>query len=202
MTLKPESSTEEEEAPTEETPAEKPAPTTPKPQITVDLFELSGGNVRFNDNKVEPPYRGVIEGLDVTVHGIDAMAPRAEKVVVDAKLPGGARLDVDGRLDLDDGDLRLDLKRMDLPTVNPYAVRVMHEVGIDISAHHSKSIDAIDHFLGSYDASIFDEKRFIHQELQADAALYRDPRFLEGLRALLEQRVPDFSHPMRPHKGK
>ena len=55
-----------------------------------------------------------------------------------------------------------------------------------------QSIRAIDRFLDAYDASTFDEEQFIHQELLADAALYREPRFLEGLSALLEQRVPDF----------
>jgi hypothetical protein len=58
-----------------------------------------------------------------------------------------------------------------------------------------QSIDAIDQLLGTYDASTFDEERFIHKELQADAALYRDPRFMEGLSALLDQRVPDFRVP-------
>ena len=58
-----------------------------------------------------------------------------------------------------------------------------------------QSIDAIDQLLGTYDPSTFDEERFIHKELQADAALYRDPRFMEGLSALLDQRVPDFSVP-------
>ncbi|EFK12011.1 enoyl-CoA hydratase/isomerase family protein [delta proteobacterium NaphS2] len=58
-----------------------------------------------------------------------------------------------------------------------------------------QSIQAIDRFLESYDAAMFDEEAFIHKELQADAALYRDPRFLEGLRAMLGQRVPDFRTP-------
>ena len=56
-----------------------------------------------------------------------------------------------------------------------------------------QSIDAIDWLLGTYDASTFDEERFVREELRADAALYRDPRFLEGLSALMEQRVPNFS---------
>ena len=59
----------------------------------------------------------------------------------------------------------------------------------------SQSIDAIDRLLGTYDASTFDEEQFIHKELQADAALYRDPRFIEGLSALLDQRVTDFTVP-------
>lgn len=29
-------------------------------------------------------------------------------------------------------------------TVNPYAVEVMHELGIELSSHHSKSVDTID----------------------------------------------------------
>jgi len=63
-----------------------------------------------------------------------------------------------------------------------------------------QSIAAIDHLLGTYDTSTFDEERFIHKELRADAALYRDPRFLEGLSALLDQRVPDFRLPGRSLK--
>jgi arsenate reductase len=29
-------------------------------------------------------------------------------------------------------------------TVNPYAIEVMREIGIDLSAHHSKAVDTID----------------------------------------------------------
>ena len=59
----------------------------------------------------------------------------------------------------------------------------------------TQSIGAIDNLLGEYDPSTFDEEQFIHKELQADAALYRDPKFLEGLRALLDRSVPDFRQP-------
>ena len=58
-----------------------------------------------------------------------------------------------------------------------------------------QSIDAIDRLLGTYDASTFNEEQFINEELWADAELYRDPRFLEGLIAQLDQRVPDFRQP-------
>ena len=58
-----------------------------------------------------------------------------------------------------------------------------------------QSIEAIDKLLEKHDASTFDEEQFIHEELRADAVLYRDPRFLEGLSAQLEQRVPDFRLP-------
>ncbi len=55
-----------------------------------------------------------------------------------------------------------------------------------------QSIHAIERLLETYDALAFDEEEFIYKELWADAALYRDPRFLEGLSASLDQRVPDF----------
>ena len=47
-----------------------------------------------------------------------------------------------------------------------------------------------------FEASVFDEEQFVRKEMEADAALYRDPRFLEGLRSMLDQRVPDFRVPV------
>jgi enoyl-CoA hydratase/carnithine racemase len=58
-----------------------------------------------------------------------------------------------------------------------------------------QSIRALDTLFEGYDASSFDENAFVKKELEADAALYRDPRFLEGLTAMLEQRVPNFKSP-------
>lgn len=78
---------------------------------------------------------------------------------------------------------------------------VKHEIAQLGKPLAPQSIQAIDHLLGGYEEATFDEERFIHKELQADAALYRDPRFLEGLSALLDQRVPDFRHPVRPVKS-
>ncbi|MFH1489654.1 MAG: enoyl-CoA hydratase-related protein [Pseudomonadota bacterium] len=61
-----------------------------------------------------------------------------------------------------------------------------------------QSIEAIDLLLNQYDESEFDELQFAGKELEVDALLYRDPRFLEGLTALLDQRVPDFRFPGHP----
>jgi enoyl-CoA hydratase/carnithine racemase len=59
-----------------------------------------------------------------------------------------------------------------------------------------QSIRTLDSLFEGYDASSFDENAFVEKELEADAALYRDPRFLEGLTAMLEQRVPNFKGPL------
>lgn len=56
----------------------------------------------------------------------------------------------------------------------------------------SQSIEALNALLELYDPSGFDEQHFVQREMEADARLYRDPRFREGLIATLEQRVADY----------
>jgi enoyl-CoA hydratase/carnithine racemase len=55
-----------------------------------------------------------------------------------------------------------------------------------------QSIRAVTGLLETYNRDSYDEKRFVEAELEADAALYWDPLFPEGLRSMLEKRVPDF----------
>jgi len=59
-----------------------------------------------------------------------------------------------------------------------------------------QSITALEKLLAEYDPHSFVEQEFVNKELEADAALYRHPNFLEGLKATLEQRVPDFRNPL------
>ena len=59
-----------------------------------------------------------------------------------------------------------------------------------------QSLTALEKLLAEYDPRSFVEQEFVNQELEADAALYRHPNFLEGLKATLEQRVPDFRSPL------
>ena len=55
-----------------------------------------------------------------------------------------------------------------------------------------QSISALEGLIHRLETEPYNEKEFIHEELKADAALYRNPKFIEGLTAMLEQRVPDF----------
>jgi enoyl-CoA hydratase/carnithine racemase len=55
-----------------------------------------------------------------------------------------------------------------------------------------QSIEALNRLLERYDPSSFDENVFVEEEMEADARLYRDPRFREGLISTLEQRVADY----------
>ncbi len=58
-----------------------------------------------------------------------------------------------------------------------------------------QSIAALEGLLALLETASYDEKEFVLEELKADAALYRDPKFIVGLTAMLEQRVPDFREP-------
>ena len=55
-----------------------------------------------------------------------------------------------------------------------------------------QSVEGLTKLLEGYDPSAFDEISFVEKEMEADARLYRDPRFRAGLIATLEQRVADY----------
>ena len=55
-----------------------------------------------------------------------------------------------------------------------------------------QSVEGLTKLLEAYDPSAFDEVSFVQKEMEADARLYRDPRFRAGLIATLEQKVADY----------
>lgn len=55
-----------------------------------------------------------------------------------------------------------------------------------------QSIKALNELLAGYDPRSFDERSFVEEEMEADARLYRDPRYRVGVVAALEQTVADF----------
>jgi len=55
-----------------------------------------------------------------------------------------------------------------------------------------QSIEALTRLFEGYDPATFDEAAFVEREMEADARLYRDPRFRAGILGTLEQKVTDF----------
>jgi enoyl-CoA hydratase/carnithine racemase len=55
-----------------------------------------------------------------------------------------------------------------------------------------QSVEGLTKLLEAYDPSAFEEVSFVQKEMEADARLYRDPRFRAGLIATLEQKVADY----------
>jgi enoyl-CoA hydratase/carnithine racemase len=55
-----------------------------------------------------------------------------------------------------------------------------------------QSVEALSSLIGSDDQGSFDERGFVEREAEADARLYRDPRFRAGLTATLEQKVANY----------
>ncbi len=58
-----------------------------------------------------------------------------------------------------------------------------------------QSVQALDELFARFEDRAWDEEAFIAAERDADARLYRDPRFRAGIVATLEQRVADFRMP-------
>jgi enoyl-CoA hydratase/carnithine racemase len=58
-----------------------------------------------------------------------------------------------------------------------------------------QSVEALDELFERFEGQEWDERAFILAEKDADATLYRDPRFRAGIVATLEQRVADFRRP-------
>jgi enoyl-CoA hydratase/carnithine racemase len=61
-----------------------------------------------------------------------------------------------------------------------------------------QSIEALNGLYQGYDPPSFDEQAFVQKEGEADAGLYRDPRFRAGVAATLEQRVADYRRSTTP----
>ena len=55
-----------------------------------------------------------------------------------------------------------------------------------------QSIEALTALFEGYDPAQFDEISFVEREMEADARLYRDPRFRAGIIGTLEQKVTDY----------
>jgi len=55
-----------------------------------------------------------------------------------------------------------------------------------------QSVKELEKLFAEFSSSPFSEEKFVEAERQADAKLYRDPRFRAGIIATLEQKVADF----------
>ncbi len=97
------------------------APGGPPPEILVDRVEIENGQVDFHDGNVQPAFDAQVARFRAVIDGIDAGAPSARKIDLDILLGDGTTLKGDGHLGATDGDLKLLIKRLRLPQVNPYA---------------------------------------------------------------------------------
>jgi enoyl-CoA hydratase/carnithine racemase len=87
-------------------------------------------------------------------------------------------------------------RRTDADNYTPLKGRPLREVNDEITKIGRplapQSIEALTRLFEDYDPATFDEISFVEREMEADARLYRDPRFRAGILGTLEQRVTDF----------
>jgi enoyl-CoA hydratase/carnithine racemase len=95
------------------------------------------------------------------------------------------------------GDLSEEVKRRSNPQTYAHLFgkpvkEVSEEVGRLGRPLAPQSVEALSALFNTYEPSRFDEQAFVKKEAEADARLYRDPRFRAGLVATLEQKVADY----------
>ena len=87
-------------------------------------------------------------------------------------------------------------KRRDPETYAPIRGKSLREVAEEMRKLGRplapQSVRALSDLFASYTPGDFDEAAFVKREADADARLYRDPKFRAGLTATLEQKVADF----------
>jgi hypothetical protein len=111
---------EADAAPTADEPGAAPGPL----DVRLGSFELSGGQLRFDDRSVSPAFQSEVRRLQVTLRDVRWPDVAVGAFDVAARLPQKGRVALKGSLSaLDDGRIELALENLALPPFNPYASR-------------------------------------------------------------------------------
>jgi hypothetical protein len=106
----------------ESAPAEsETAPRAPPPRVRIDLLEIQGGSVRFEDEDVSPRFDAEVRELEASARSVAWPENTVGDLAMTAILPGGSTLAVNGSVGRDDGKIDVDLVRLPLPPANSYA---------------------------------------------------------------------------------
>jgi hypothetical protein len=108
-----------EPAPAAEVAEAEPGP--PPVALELGLFELTGGEIAFEDRSVAPPFRGGLRDLTVSARGLSFPANTAEELRVAAVSTTGGSLSLRGALGGEAGEAQLELRELALAPFNPYA---------------------------------------------------------------------------------
>lgn len=104
----------------EAAPASKAQAAAPEPEIRVDLLEIAGGVVHVRDTSVTPPFEVVVAKLEASARDVDVGAPSVRQVDIDLAMDDGSRVTIDGTIGAQDGEVALNVVRLQLQPVNSY----------------------------------------------------------------------------------
>lgn len=90
-------------------------------ELSLASLELKNGNLELLDKTVKPQAATRIRGLSVSARDLRYPAIAAQGVRLRATLPQHAPLSVEGRGRSGDADIALAVRRLDLPSFDPYA---------------------------------------------------------------------------------
>jgi Domain of Unknown Function (DUF748) len=102
--------------------ARKGEPSIDPIELRIGRLEISGGDLEYDDRSVSPSYRAHLRDLALVGKDLQWPGPRVRDLDLRARSPQGSSFAVTGGLDGRNADLRLEVERVALPPLNPYAV--------------------------------------------------------------------------------
>ena len=104
-----------------------PAPGATKPQITIGVMSLRGGQVNFHDHFIQPNYSADLTGLGGTVTALSSDPNALADVALKGRVNNQGQLDINGKINPLAGNLFLDLMAkltdFELSPLTPYAAK-------------------------------------------------------------------------------
>ena len=91
-------------------------------EAKIAQLELTGGSIEVNNTTVQPTAVSTINGLTISLQGVNYPDPSVDKISIQAILPTNSMLSIDGTLKPGNvGSYTVSLKSLDLPPFSPYA---------------------------------------------------------------------------------
>ena len=91
-------------------------------EAKIAQLELTGGSIEVNNTTVQPTAVSTINGLTISLQGVNYPDPSVDKISIQAILPTNSMLSIDGTLKPGNvGNYTVSLKSLDLPPFSPYA---------------------------------------------------------------------------------
>lgn len=97
-------------------------PEAPAPVVTVASVEVSGGDLGYRDDSVRPAYSGRVRDLAISLRDVRLPEATVGNLALSARLPVRSKLSIRGQHGARRSDVHLNLERLALPPLNPYAV--------------------------------------------------------------------------------
>src|SRR5262249_38979722 len=111
-------------------------------EMTVSSFQLQKGRIEINDRAVQPAFNGALSDLGVEAHDLRWPDLALNRFRLGTRTPGSGEIEISGTgLAKGSGNVQLDVHKVDLPWLNPYATSYSaYRVGSGAASVSSKAV--------------------------------------------------------------